>query len=59
MKMVGHKTESIYKRFAIVDEAMLREAAAKLDTWEADQQARADEQRKGQLKRSNQRAAAR
>jgi hypothetical protein len=24
MKMVGHKTESIYRRYAIVDEAMLR-----------------------------------
>jgi hypothetical protein len=30
MKMVGHKTESIYRRYAIVDDAMLREGAAKL-----------------------------
>jgi integrase len=30
MAMVGHKTESIYRRYAIVDEAMLREGAAKL-----------------------------
>jgi len=30
MRMVGHKTESIYRRYAIVDEAMLREAAEKL-----------------------------
>jgi integrase len=29
MKMVGHKTESIYRRYAIVDEAMLKEGAAK------------------------------
>ena len=30
MRMVGHKTESIYRRYAIVDEAMLKEGAAKL-----------------------------
>ena len=30
MKMVGHRTESIYRRYAIVDEAMLKEGAAKL-----------------------------
>jgi hypothetical protein len=30
MTMVGHKTESIYRRYAIVDEAMLREAADRL-----------------------------
>jgi len=30
MKLVGHKTEAIYRRYAIADEAMLREAAAKL-----------------------------
>ena len=29
MSMVGHKTESIYRRYAIVDEAMQREAAAR------------------------------
>ena len=33
MAMVGHKTESIYRRYAIVDEQMHREAAAKLDAW--------------------------
>lgn len=32
MKMVGHKTESIYRRYAIVDEAMLQDAAQKLGT---------------------------
>ncbi len=31
------KTEAIYRRYAIVDEQMHREAAAKLDAW-ADQQ---------------------
>lgn len=30
MKMVGHKTESIYRRYAIVSESDLREAAQKL-----------------------------
>jgi integrase len=30
MKMVGHRTESIYRRYAIADEAMLREGAEKL-----------------------------
>jgi integrase len=30
MKMVGHKTESVYRRYAIVDEATLREGAARL-----------------------------
>jgi len=30
MKMVGHKTESVYRRYAIVDEAMPRDAAVKL-----------------------------
>jgi integrase len=30
MKMTGHKTESVYRRYAIVSEADLREAGAKL-----------------------------
>jgi hypothetical protein len=30
MKLVGHTTEAIYRRYAIADESMLREAAAKL-----------------------------
>ena len=33
MAMVGHRTESIYRRYAIVDEVMLREGAAKLATY--------------------------
>jgi len=28
--MTGHKTESVYRRYAIVSESDLREAAAKL-----------------------------
>ena len=51
MAMVGHKTESIYRRYAIVDEAMHREAAAKLDAWAADQKAKAVAERRGQLRR--------
>jgi len=30
MKMTGHKTESVYRRYAIVDESMLHDAVAKL-----------------------------
>jgi hypothetical protein len=30
MKMVGHRTEAIYRRYAIADEPMLREGAEKL-----------------------------
>jgi integrase len=36
MSIVGHKTESIYRRYAIVDKAMQREAAVRLDAWLAD-----------------------
>jgi len=31
MAMVGHKTEAIYRRYAIVDSGVLREAAGKID----------------------------
>lgn len=31
MKMVGHKTQAIYSRYAIADEGMLKDAAVKLD----------------------------
>src|SRR5262245_7163436 len=32
MKMVGHKTQAIYSRYAIADEGMLKEAALKLSS---------------------------
>ena len=38
MKMVGHRTKSIYRRYAIVDEAMLKEGAAKLQILHDTQQ---------------------
>jgi integrase len=39
MKMVGHRTEAIYRRYAIAEEKMLVESAAKLDQFHAfDQQ---------------------
>jgi hypothetical protein len=31
MAMVGQKTEEVYRRYAIVDEAMIREAAIKIN----------------------------
>jgi integrase len=33
MAMVGHKTQAIYSRYAIADEASLKEAAVKLATF--------------------------
>ena len=57
MAMVGHKTESIYRRYAIVDEAMHREAAAKLDVWAVEQKAKAAAERKGQVRRFKKRQA--
>ena len=38
MKMVGHRTESIYRRYAIVDETMLKEGAVKLQALHDTQQ---------------------
>ncbi len=31
MAMVGHKTESVYRRYAIVDAGVLKDAAARID----------------------------
>jgi integrase len=35
MRMTGHKTEAVYRRYAIVDETMLREGADKLAAYHA------------------------
>jgi hypothetical protein len=35
MRMTGHKTEAVYRRYAITDSAMLQEAAVKLATFHA------------------------
>ena len=40
MQMVGHKTESLYRRYAIVDGKMHRKAAAKLNVKNAEQKRR-------------------
>lgn len=37
MKMVGHKTESIYRRHAIADSKVLEEAAVKLAALQANE----------------------
>jgi integrase len=41
MKMVGHKTQAIYQRYAIADESMLRDAGKKLERLHMDDQDRA------------------
>jgi len=38
MKMVGHKTEAIYRRYAIADETMLREGGEKLSALHQSEQ---------------------
>jgi hypothetical protein len=50
--MVGHKTEAIYRRYAIVDAPMLQEGGQKLDAFTLEQKAKAKaeaERRRGQL----------
>jgi integrase len=51
MSMVGHETESIYRRYAIQDEVMLREGAARLDAYAVEQKAKAKNVRRGELRR--------
>ena len=43
MKMVGHRTEGIYRRYAIVDEAMLKEVTAKRQILHETQQSPASD----------------
>jgi hypothetical protein len=33
MRLTGHKTEAVYRRYTITDAAMFQEAAAKLDAF--------------------------
>lgn len=46
MKMTGHKTEAVYRRYAIVDEAMLQESATKLSALHQQQAEMARKPRK-------------
>jgi len=41
MKLTGHKTESVYRRYAIVSESDLRDAGARLTTFHAGDRAEA------------------
>jgi hypothetical protein len=45
MKLTGHKTEAVYRRYAITDSAMLQEAALKLAILHA-AEAESEENRK-------------
>ena len=56
MAMVGHKTESIYRRYAIVDAKVLAEATEKLDAYRIEETAKAKAEREGQLARFRRRA---
>ena len=51
MQMSGHKTESIYRRYAIQDETTLREGSQKIDAWTEQQAAAATAKAKGQVRR--------
>jgi hypothetical protein len=35
MRLTGHKTEAVYRRYAIVDETMLREGVEKLAAYQS------------------------
>jgi hypothetical protein len=59
MKMVGHATEAIYRRYAIQDEAMLREGSAKLEAWTDEQTAKTSTKARGKVVRLTKTAGAR
>ena len=40
MKLTGHKTESVYRRYAIVADQDLRDGVARLTAWQAEQRKR-------------------
>ena len=40
MRLTGHKTEAVYRRYAITDAAMLQEAAVKLAALHASEEKR-------------------
>ena len=58
MQLIGHKTESVYRRYAIVDASMLKDAAAQLDAYHAVEKQKAAAERRGQLRRFKQRQSA-
>ena len=58
MKKVGHKTESMYRRYTLVDDQNLKEATAKLEMWAGEQKAKTKAERRGQLRRFAKRASA-
>lgn len=49
MKMTGHKTEAVYRRYAITDSAMLKEAAVKLAAFHAAESKRPSSAQVGEL----------
>ena len=57
MTMVGHATESIYRRCAIQDEAMLREASEQLDVSAAQRTQQTKAERRGRLQRFKRQSA--
>lgn len=50
MAMIGHKTEEMYRRYSIVDEERMREAAEKLQGWATEQKAVASAKGSGQVR---------